>query len=127
MKKTICICVLAAVFTISGITMNIAAKRQAQETERDKLPMELSVTAEETELAEEPELVESMAAPEQYEFVIFVRDGVLVVYQNDRETEYFETNIRVSDLDGELAGQLETGIYFLNEQELYDFLESYSS
>lgn len=127
MKKTICICVLAAVFTISGITMNIAAKRQAQETEREKLPMELSVTAEETELAEEPELVESMAAPEQYEFVIFVRDGVLVVYQNDRETEYFETNIRVSDLDGELAGQLETGIYFLNEQELYDFLESYSS
>ncbi len=127
MKKTICICVLAAVFTIFGITMNIAAKKQAQETEREKLPMELSVTAEETELAEEPELVESMAAPEQYEFVIFVRDGVLVVYQNDKETEYFETNIRVSDLDGELAGQLETGIYFLNEQELYDFLESYSS
>lgn len=127
MKKTICICVLAAVFTISGITMNIAAKKQAQETEREKLPMELSVTVEETELAEKPELAESMAAPEQYEFVIFVRDGVLVVYQNDRETEYFETNIRVSDLDGELAGQLETGIYFLNEQELYDFLESYSS
>ncbi len=127
MKKTICICALAAVFTVAGITISIAANRQARERNAAESQEEQPEAIAETEQAQDLELVESMAAPEEYAYVIFVRDGVLVVYQKDRETEYFETNIRVSDLEEKMMEQLEKGIYFLNEQELYDFLESYSS
>ena len=45
-----------------------------------------------------------------------------------REKEiYFETNIRVDELDKTAEKKAESGIYFQNEQELFAFLESYSS
>ena len=55
------------------------------------------------------------------------KDGILVVYQSDGITEFFETNIRIRDLNEDMVKKLENGIRFSDDQELYAFLESYSS
>ena len=51
----------------------------------------------------------------------------MVVYQSDGITEFFETNIRIRDLNEDMVKKLENGIRFSDDQELYAFLESYSS
>lgn len=36
-------------------------------------------------------------------------------------------NIRIRDLDADMVEKIENGIFFSDDRELYDFLESYSS
>lgn len=135
MKKTICICLFVAGLGIAGIIGFVTGsridgnieKQQPQAKNEIETPVENLEYAGDTENIPPPELAESMAVPKDYAYVIFARDGILVVYQRGGKTEYFETNIRVSDLEEKMLENLEKGIYFLDEQELYDFLESYSS
>lgn len=127
MKRTIGICLFVALFIVAGISIKILEQRDVRENERMEEPLESVAYAEETEAVEEPELMESMAIPENYSYVIFEKDGVLMVYEKDGKTEYFETNIRVQDLEDNMQENLEKGIYFETEKDLYDFLESYSS
>lgn len=132
MKKTICICLFVAGLFIVGMTAGlnrkgIFGKIQPQEKNGIEKPKEEAESVVGTEEVTSQELAESMAIPKDYAYVIFARDGLLVVYKKNSETEYFETNIRVSDLEEKLAENLEKGIYFFNDQDLYDFLESYSS
>ena len=70
---------------------------------------------------------EIIAICEPYTYVIKQKNGVLVVYQSDGVTEFFETNIRIRDLDADMVEKIENGIFFSDDRELYDFLESYSS
>ena len=70
---------------------------------------------------------EIIAICEPYTYVIKQKNGVLVVYQSDGLTEFFETNIRIRDLDADMVEKIENGIFFSDDRELYDFLESYSS
>jgi len=127
MKKTIGICLCVAVLTGAGIFIGISEQRAAQKNETEEQSLESVEYVEETEMAPPPELMESMAVPENYAYVIYEKDGVLMVYEKDGRTEYFETNIRVRDLEENMLENLKTGIYFETEEELYDFLESYSS
>ena len=50
-----------------------------------------------------------------------------VIYQADHETVYCETSIRVEHLPEELQSSLEEGIALYSDEELYEFLENYSS
>ena len=81
----------------------------------------------ETEEMTALEITESMAPPGTYEYVVLVKEDVLVVYRKGEKEIYFETNIRVDELDETAEKKAECGIYFQNEQELFAFLESYSS
>lgn len=127
MKKTISICLCVAVLTGAGIFIGISEQRAAQKNEAAQPSLESVEYVEETEMAPPPELAESMAIPGNYAYVIYEKDGVLMVYEKDGKTEYFETNIRVRDLEEKILENLQKGIYFETEEELYDFLESYSS
>lgn len=127
MKKTISICLCVAVLTGAGIWIGISEQRAVPKKEAQELPLESVEYVEETEMLPPPELIESMAVPENYVYVIYEKDGVLMVYEKDGKTEYFETNIRVRDLEEKMLENLQKGIYFQTEEELYDFLESYSS
>jgi len=51
----------------------------------------------------------------------------VVIYQADHETVYCETSIRVEHLPEELQSSLEEGIALYSDEELYEFLENYSS
>ena len=65
--------------------------------------------------------------PKKAQFLIIEEDGYLVIYNQNTSERYDNTSIYVKDLPERLQKELESGLYFYNEQELYDFLENYSS
>ncbi len=60
-------------------------------------------------------------------YFIGVRDGVVIVYLADRSAVYEYTNIEQKTLPEEVQQELIDGIRVKNEQELFDFLQTYSS
>ena len=67
------------------------------------------------------------AASGEYEYIVFSQDGTLVIYYSDAATVYFDSGIEVEHLPEETRTQAEQGITFQSEEELFGFLESYSS
>ena len=55
------------------------------------------------------------------------KNGYVVVYLSDKKTPYEYTDILVSDLPNDLAAEIKNGKYIKNLEELYGFLENYSS
>ena len=53
--------------------------------------------------------------------------GFVVVYLNDRKTIYEMTEIPLSDLPEEVRQEIAAGKYVAARDELYGFLENYSS
>ncbi|MCD7981579.1 MAG: hypothetical protein LUF32_04560 [Clostridiales bacterium] len=51
----------------------------------------------------------------------------LVVYQSGSDEIFFDTGMKVSDLPEEVREDTESGIFFDSLEELYGFLENYSS
>ncbi len=51
----------------------------------------------------------------------------IVVYEEDKQTLYMNTDILLESLDDALQAQIICGKYVENEEALYRFLESYSS
>lgn len=64
---------------------------------------------------------------EEAGYYIGVKDNVVIVYLKDRSEVYEYTNIELWMLPEEIQSQLVDGIYVDNEQELFDFLQTYSS
>ena len=62
-----------------------------------------------------------------YTYIVREQDGWVVVCLPESEEVYMETGIRIEFLPDELKQQLSQGIGFVNEEQLLDFLESYSS
>ncbi len=60
-------------------------------------------------------------------FLVTEEYGYLVIYDRLAMKQYDETTIRLQDLPKEMQGMVIDGLYFLNEEELYAFLENYSS
>lgn len=77
---------------------------------------------------EEPEeTVESMKDVEAERYYLKLEDDYLAVYNSDTDKIYFETGLKVSDLPEDLQEKAKTGIPFSSLEELYSFLENYSS
>lgn len=127
MKKSISICIFIVVLAWL-IAMLILLFRDGEQKEE-------RLTAAETEqkqavlLSEKTEdpSVESMAAPQGAAYLARDKEGRLVVYREDGTTVYLETNIRCQELEHWLQEQLQEGIWFETDKELFDFLENYSS
>lgn len=62
-----------------------------------------------------------------YEYVMVAEDGYLTVYMSDLQTVYLYTDIKLDDLSDELQSEIAKGKFFTDIEELYDFLENYSS
>lgn len=60
-------------------------------------------------------------------FFVAVYQNRIIVYLEDKKTVYEYTNIDTQRLPQELRSKLSDGFYIPNEEELYHFLESYSS
>lgn len=67
--------------------------------------------------------------PEEEEqgFYLMVADHFVIVYKEDKKTIYMNTDILLENLSQKLQDEIIQGKYMENEQELYNFLESYSS
>lgn len=90
---------------------------------------DLSRTTEtvQTEEDREEETVESMKDMAEERYYLKLHDDYLAVYHSDTDQIYFETGLQLSDLPQDLQEKAETGITFSNLEELYSFLENYSS
>ena len=119
MKKTTSICLFTGMIFLL-LVMVVYLLFTQQDTGEKEMPAE-------TDTEKELKTTESLAVYESYAYVIKQKDGILVVYQSDGITEFFETNIRIRDLNEDMVKKLENGIRFSDDQELYAFLESYSS
>lgn len=60
-------------------------------------------------------------------YLVKVRDGVLVVYENKTGTVFESTDIPLEALPSELQAEVLLGKNLKNLDELYNFLENYSS
>jgi hypothetical protein len=121
MKRNFSICFFVACF-LAVIGINSQSLRKAQEP---------GMETAETEPAQESETeadvpVNQISRPE-YKYIIFSEDGELVVYYADNTTVFFNSGIREESLPEELKERLWAGISFASEEELYEFLENYSS
>ena len=68
---------------------------------------------------------ESSKKPE--EFYLAVENNYVVVYEKDKKTRFMSTGIPVRSLPDGLVQELLNFKYVGSEEQLYDFLESYSS
>ncbi|MCC8168514.1 MAG: hypothetical protein LIO37_04150 [Clostridiales bacterium] len=66
-------------------------------------------------------------AQDNYEYIILANNGTMVVYYSDASTVYFDSGIKVTSLPDETIDKVVQGIRFQSEEELFAFLESYSS
>ena len=60
-------------------------------------------------------------------YYLMVADHFIVVFRGDMETLYMNTDILLEDLDDSLQAEIIQGKYLTTEEEVYNFLESYSS
>ena len=117
MKRRTGICILICVLLIL-----LSGGLYAWFSSRNK-PLEVQPTEQEAqEIA-----LESAMSQEFYAYIVFARDGSFSVYHGDNETFYMETGIITSTLPQEIQKQVKEGIRFQTLEELFDFLESYSS
>lgn len=65
--------------------------------------------------------------PLQECFYLMVEDNMVTVYKEDRKTIYQYTDIHVEDLPEEVRREVADVKFIEDEEELYNFLESYSS
>ena len=124
MKKTTSICLFTGMIFLLLVMVVYLLFTQQDTGEKEQ---DLAAATEEMPAEKELKTTESLAVYESYAYVIKQKDGILVVYQSDGITEFFETNIRIRDLNEDMVKKLENGIRFSDDQELYAFLESYSS
>ena len=89
--------------------------------------MRSSEKAKPEEVAEEmvsdtEKMTESMSHLSYTKYYVHASEGYVVICQADHETVYCETSIRVEHQSG-----LKEGIALCSDEELYEFLENYSS
>lgn len=123
MKRKTGICfLLGTVFATAVIVVGIGFYNSQKRSPMEENNTE--TTGMETE-AEEA-VISSVNQPE-YKYIIFSEDGRLVVYFSDNATVFFNSGIRADTLPDTIQEQLSLGIRFATDEQLYDFLESYSS
>ncbi|UMY98661.1 hypothetical protein H8S51_010050 [Roseburia rectibacter] len=128
MKKTTGICLFTGmIFLLLILVVYLLSIQQNTGIGKENLTASTEKISDENDTEQIVRSTEIIAICEPYTYVIKQKNGVLVVYQSDGVTEFFETNIRIRDLDADMVEKIENGIFFSDDRELYDFLESYSS
>ena len=121
MKRNIGICIFVLFLIAVGVTVfmnNIDADSNEINT-KDNIINTQSVDTE--------AMIKTNAQVEVEGYYIGISDNSIVVYENDGQTVYLETNIDISYLSENTIERLNKRILCKNLNEVYDLLESYSS
>lgn len=124
MKSKISICfltifiILLALFTIEKINTQRAADKaaitaQSKDTDKDA--------------NDKKESLQTSNEAKNASYCIKNDSGMLSVYNGAASEKYFDTGVYFEELPDEVKNKVTNGLYFFNETDLYDFLESYSS
>ena len=129
MKSKIGICfltifiILLALVTIEKINTQRAADKAAiiaQSKDKDK-------DAKYKEEKDKKESLQTSNEAKNARYCIINDSGMLSVYNGAASEKYFDTGVYFEELPEEVKNKVTNGLYFFNETDLYDFLESYSS
>ena len=93
--------------------------RSSEKTKPEEVAEEMAADTE--------KMTESMSHLSYTKYYVHAQEGYVVICQADHETVYCETSIRVEHLPEELQSSLEEGVALYSDEELYEFLENYSS
>ena len=104
----------AAILTGAGYLWNTSLETAPEKTQEKSKP-------------KQEEMKETASSETPYEYVIVNDNGYLTVYQKDLKTVYFQTDIPYAELHTELQKKIDQGYLIQDAEELYDFLENYSS
>lgn len=97
-----------------------------EEVKEEPITEEISETALDSELIETNyELLPIQE--ESFPYYLVEEYGFVNIYLTDKKTIYEFTEIKIDELPQELQDEICTGKGLASEQELYDFLENYSS
>lgn len=106
----------------------IRLEKFASETSEEGLSEKEDGSYETSSYNESDEVIEvSEGKRTQERFLIKEEEGYLVIYDRVAMKRYDETTIQVYELPERLRELVSDGLYFSNEEELYAFLENYSS
>jgi len=83
------------------------------------------ITTDNTETVTKEAEVSETLSPDGY--YLFENNGVIVVLENDRKTIYEYTDILIEELPTNLQKEISNGKYINSLEDLYGFLENYSS
>ena len=127
MKKTLSICIFCVILFMGfWIVWNILSpKEESIELESEKRVENSSKGFKQSENI--PSSAETNKEVTYYKYMIYQDGERLTVYESDSITVFMETDILVEELPEDMREQLKLGIGICTEEELYDFLESYSS
>ena len=80
-----------------------------------------------TQIETEPAVIANSNPIVNYQYIARIVDERIVIFESDGKTVYLETDIKANTLSAYIREQAQSGIGFLNEAGMFDFLESYSS
>ena len=118
LKKMISVCLLF-VLLLAGSLWIDQTMLSSEKPKPEEVAQEMAADTE--------KMTESMSHLSHTKYYVHASEGYVVIYQADHETVYCETSIRVEHLPEELQSSLEEGIALYSDEELYEFLENYSS
>lgn len=123
--------ILSAVISLSaGFFAGTIKNQKSYEKDIDLFQQQnktLLAKIEQVETEREKELAESLNVVEPYEYVLLAEEGYVAVYCADRKTLYASTDIQIQNLPDELQQEIQEGKLISSEEQLYNFLENYSS
>lgn len=124
MKSKIGICFLTIVIILLGLvtiekinTQRAADKAAAIAQSKDK----------DNEANDKKTSLQTSNEAKNAKYCIKNDSGMLSVYNATASEKYFDTGVYFEELPEEVKNKVTNGLYFFNETDLYDFLESYSS
>ena len=115
MKKMISVCLLF-VLLLAGSLWIDQTMLSSEKPKPEEVAQEMVTDTE--------KMTESMSHLSYTKYYVHASEGYVVIYH---ETVYCETSIRVEHLPEELQSGLKEGIALCSDEELYEFLENYSS
>ena len=121
MKRIISICILLSATVLIMITVVL------NNTHDSKNQMIATETIPDNEVATEeilPVVVDNMR---QEMYYLEASGDQIILYETATNKEIMVTDLKQSDLSVEIRDKIKKRLYLKNDQELYDFLESYSS
>lgn len=118
MKRNLSICIFLFFLFLVSAAVLFNYRKESEEILPD---------SQETQYREPETVINSNKEIKSYQYIILEDQGRLSVYCSDNRTLYMNTGIPVNALTDELKTRLPSGICFETEEELYEFLENYSS
>ena len=124
MKSKISICfltifiILLKIFTIEKINTQRAADQAAITAQSKDMDRDAN---------DKKESLQTSNEAKNASYCIKNDSGMLSVYNGAANEKYFDTGVYFEELPDEVKNKVTNGLYFFNETDLYDFLESYSS